>query len=194
MPATRTVDEVTPSGALLLWSELPIKRGKPYKVRVVYPCCGYSAERIMSIVARIRNLDRSAMCKSCAKKHYWENELVSPPEDRPICPICNKRQRKRVYKYGSRHGFKKMCAVCAGDENGPGAHRLRRKRLIPKDMTCPRCGFIAIHERQLQIDHINGDRRNNREDNLEVMCANCHTLKTALRRDNLPRSKRLYHE
>ena len=35
----------------------------------------------------------------------------------------------------------------------------------------------------LTIDHINGDKHDNSEDNLQVICANCHNRKTAAFKD-----------
>ena len=36
----------------------------------------------------------------------------------------------------------------------------------------------------LTIDHIDGNRHNNTEENIMVLCANCHNQKTKLYRDN----------
>lgn len=40
----------------------------------------------------------------------------------------------------------------------------------------------------LELDHINGDRHDNRLENLRVLCPNCHSLKPTHR--GLNRSKR----
>jgi len=52
---------------------------------------------------------------------------------------------------------------------------------------CEFCGFIAIHPVQLDVDHIDGDRTNNRTANLQTLCANCHRLKTQVNKDHLKR-------
>jgi len=38
---------------------------------------------------------------------------------------------------------------------------------------------------QLDVDHKDGDRKNNLESNLQTLCANCHRLKTFLSGDNV---------
>lgn len=53
-------------------------------------------------------------------------------------------------------------------------HAYRKK----KGTTCDRCGFVAEHRTQLDVDHINGDRTDDRDENLQTLCANCHRLKT----------------
>jgi 5-methylcytosine-specific restriction endonuclease McrA len=35
----------------------------------------------------------------------------------------------------------------------------------------------------LDVDHKNGDKKDNREINLQTLCANCHRLKTFLNKD-----------
>ena len=40
------------------------------------------------------------------------------------------------------------------------------------------CNFIPLHGVQLEVDHIDGNRRNNSLDNLQTLCCNCHRLKT----------------
>ena len=45
-----------------------------------------------------------------------------------------------------------------------------------RDMVCAKCGFEAKHPTQMDIHHINGDHKDNREENLATYCANCHRL------------------
>jgi hypothetical protein len=48
---------------------------------------------------------------------------------------------------------------------------------------CEKCGFVAEHTVQLDVDHIDGDNKNNDPINLQTLCANCHRLKTLLNKD-----------
>ena len=45
------------------------------------------------------------------------------------------------------------------------------------------CGFVAQHRCQLDIDHIDGNHLNEDFSNLQLLCANCHRLKTYLNED-----------
>jgi len=48
---------------------------------------------------------------------------------------------------------------------------------------CCICGFKPTHLCQMDIDHIDGNRHNNSDNNLQVLCANCHRLKTYMNKD-----------
>lgn len=55
--------------------------------------------------------------------------------------------------------------------------RALREAGVPEQ--CARCGVGAEwHEKPmtLEIDHINGDRSNNRRENLQLLCPNCHAI------------------
>jgi len=59
-------------------------------------------------------------------------------------------------------------------------HKYGQKR---KKDHCERCGFIPEDKVQLDVDHIDGNRGNNDESNLQTLCANCHRLKTKQNQD-----------
>lgn len=48
---------------------------------------------------------------------------------------------------------------------------------------CENCGFIPMHSCQLDVDHIDGNHKNDDISNLRTLCANCHRLKTHLNND-----------
>jgi len=53
---------------------------------------------------------------------------------------------------------------------------------------CEECGWAEISEDgrvPLELDHINGDNKDNRLDNLRVLCPNCHSLKRTHRGSNI---------
>lgn len=60
-----------------------------------------------------------------------------------------------------------------------GRHNLKR-RLLKEGLLAARCGSCGIHEWRgqplsLQLHHINGDRHDNRLENLALLCPNCHS-------------------
>ena len=58
---------------------------------------------------------------------------------------------------------------------GNGKYNYRKRALEEKGERCNRCGYTS-DSRALQVHHIDRNRENNSIDNLEVLCANCHSI------------------
>jgi protein-arginine kinase activator protein McsA len=112
-------------------------------------------------------------------RHKKSNEIgdwqYSP--DRPICTKCGRPARYHTKNAdGSIKWWRKLCTTCQKEtiNNSHYGHRLFKKNY------CELCGFVAINPVQLDVDHINGNHNDRREENLMTLCANCHRLKTYL--------------
>jgi HNH endonuclease len=71
-----------------------------------------------------------------------------------------------------------------------------RRRLLDEGVfrhACASCGRERWNDRPiaLELDHINGDRRNNRLPNLRLLCPNCHAQTSTYRGRNIRRRARI---
>ena len=85
--------------------------------------------------------------------------------------------------------FKAICKRChkAAYQDREKANRYEAVRRHPykahRKGVCEECGFVPVHPCQLDVDHRDGDKRNDDPANLQTLCANCHRLKTFLNKD-----------
>ena len=66
-----------------------------------------------------------------------------------------------------------------------------KKRLFSVKLKKPKCEMCGWAKKSidgripLELDHINGDRHDNRIENLRILCPNCHSLQTTHRGRNI---------
>lgn len=84
--------------------------------------------------------------------------------------------RGRTYVNGAR--ARPLEQILVRDSDYLDTNRLKRRLMLGGVLqkVCANCGGTEWqgHPMPLQLDHINGDRRDNRLENLRVLCPNCH--------------------
>lgn len=103
-------------------------------------------------------------CKGCDKS-FKPNRI-----DKKFCSAyCYKKYGKKFKKHSNGNKERLLLKQTLS----------KRPYILKKLDYCEICGFVAEHSCQLDIDHIDGNHKNNSENNLQTICANCHRLKTA---------------
>lgn len=94
---------------------------------------------------------------------------------------CNKKVKKKGFQKNGKQRLGKYC----GQHDKAIYWSKKYSYLMYKKTICEKCGFVPEHDCQLDVDHIDGNKCNNQEENLQTLCANCHRLKTFLNEDYL---------
>lgn len=140
---------------------------------------------------------KSKFCnRSCANESIGCRNGIALTKKSIQCLKCN----KKVKNYRSRKGERKYCSFdCQKNANYEtyidrwkngldsgmsGKYGIRlyiRIYLFNKyNSKCCKCGWGEINNHTskipLQINHIDGNYMNNNEENLELICPNCHSL------------------
>lgn len=146
------------------------------------------------------------ICSYCEKeyyvpKHFLEESKYCSKECSQIsrrkqvnvkCDVCGKDilrtisvVKKSKYNFCSRKCKTKAQKVNSGEKfnelrpqhYGTGLTNYRERALEFYGEVCSKCGYCR-NILALEVDHIDGNRKNNELLNLQVLCANCHKIKT----------------
>lgn len=109
----------------------------------------------------------------------WIHRLsnIDPVAKTGLCSHCGPVRLKIREKFENRINWRCYTAFVKDRRNRQSPWRIFKKT------SCEKCGFIPQHSSQLDVDHIDGNKKNNDPSNLQTLCANCHRLKTHLNRD-----------
>lgn len=122
-------------------------------------------------------------CSSeCCYKDRLEKRVIV------TCNSCGKEVAKRAYELRSKSGNYYCSTSCAATVNNTlvrlgvshpnfkeGKASYRRKVLVSRINQCNDCGNPDI--RVLEVHHIDENRSNNLDENLVLLCANCHKIR-----------------
>jgi len=94
-----------------------------------------------------------------------------------VCKHGHTLDEKNTYLFERKDGrTERQCRKCRNKRT-----RLKRRpHLKQRGKVCEICGFIPVHECQLDTHHKDGDHGNNDPANTQTLCANCHRLVTLM--------------
>lgn len=125
-------------------------------------------------------------CKWCGKKiascslNLHEDYCYLNPKNLKLCPVC----KKPIKHYKENTTCSSGCAntYFRTGENHPNykpnaCWKYRQKALLYYPHKCANCGYNERIE-LLDVHHIDENRKNNKKENLIILCAMCHSAIT----------------
>lgn len=93
----------------------------------------------------------------------------------PISPEKNELIKKQIKEKKINTCNQK---IIEADFNTLSFERLRKRIMLEQNETCIKCGIKEWQGVQLslEIDHIDGNHKNNKRENIEALCPNCHSI------------------
>jgi predicted nucleic acid-binding Zn ribbon protein len=143
--------------------------------------CGMHFPTRICVGGICHNLNNRSFCPDCSPiggHNTRKTGYVKPTAH--TCIICGKSApRKR--KFCTKNGLCKTTHVMKiAKENNKRVTKetLRRYLLLSRPHVCARCGFSEWLENPIPLEshHIDGNNNNNEDQNLELLCPNCHVF------------------
>lgn len=86
--------------------------------------------------------------------------------------------RKKALEYGEIRRQKSNTELLLADFTALTFERLRKRVILEQDKKCNHCENSKWMGKDIifELDHINGDNKDNTRENLEALCPNCHSM------------------
>lgn len=151
--------------------------------------CGKQIPRKLNINGMVRDLGRRSYCIECSP--FNNNGRAKIVANKQVCLFCGKSLENRQslfcsvtcqseyhyneyierWKQGLESGLKGEYQV---------SDRIKKYLFRKYDNKCSKCGWGEMnpytHRIPLDVHHKDGDYTNNDEENLDLLCPNCHSL------------------
>ena len=146
--------------------------------------------------------DRKFCGSSCSTTH--SNKLKPKRIAKPskLCLNCEKPLSNNIKKYCNvicQHDYEYKLYIKKWKEGensgfndgdwGKVSKHIRRYLFEKYDNKCSKCGWGEINPYNgsipLEVDHMDGNYKNNKEENLNLICPNCHSLTKTYRGGNI---------
>lgn len=159
-----------------------------------YKCTGSNIKKVMRkrgviLPVRNKNAGKTPHNKDTAKKYYCLNcgSLIKRTKNTKRKYCSNSCQQEYEYKLWIER-YKQDNSIAINTKWGQIPAYLRRYIFEKFKNKCCICSWSEINPytntRPLEIDHIDGNSNNNSEDNLRLICPNCHSLTSTYRGAN----------
>ena len=141
-------------------------------------------------LSEIKKTINSFCSHSCSA--LYNNNRLNTGKPKSNCLNCLKetsRYGKKYCSYRCNHEFeykdfisKWQSGEISGETKaGTGCSTtIRRYLFIKHNHSCSQCGWAeknpVTNKTPLEVDHIDGNHKNNKEENLRLLCPNCHSL------------------
>lgn len=126
--------------------------------------------------------------KACSNSRIWtEKDKEKKSKSAQGSKKIKEAAAKRTYKVNALKAKatwnKKLLEV---DFNSLSYQRLARRVKLEQNNKCSRCSLDKWLGKQLtlELEHKDGNRKNNKRENLEALCPNCHSLTNTWRGRN----------
>lgn len=147
--------------------------------------CSHTCFAIYNNISRGMKNRKISKCKNCKKEMQVRGSVERIYCSRKCAFEGQYEDRILKWKNGEITGYTgKTKQICPW---------LRRYLLDTRGARCERCGWDGIHpidgKPLVEINHIDGNAMNNSDDNLEIVCPNCHSMTPNFRSRNKQSSR-----
>jgi hypothetical protein len=159
--------------------------------------CGEKFQRYINVDGTIRDLNSRKFCLKCSpfKAHNTRDLL----KKKSVCMYCGEglnNWQKSFCNQKCKNGFYYDAYIKkwkSGKESGLRGEygvskNIKRYILNKYNNKCSICGWDKVNATSgkipLEIHHIDGDYKNNKEENLTALCPNCHSLTPTYKKNN----------